>query len=250
MIKIFKTNTVTKLLIVFVFILPFFLNSMKIGRNSDKKSHSKNKNSAYTSIKKTQKKLLVGVSNNSQEYESYVTNLNWFALTVFNVKKWEGLRLKTYKCPAGYNTKGWGYNLDAHKKDGSVIKNVSDANKIFLEVFSKYVNETRDSFPNLSRYQVLALSSVAYNIKGGVRRLMKTKAGIAARKGKKDITKELMMLTYYKDPKKGRYVRALGLERRRMTEAYIYKGDVLFYHNNFNPLRNLIIKKIVKNKGV
>ena len=187
--------------------------------------------------------------SNSYHYknELKLEKPNWYALTVFCIKEREDLKLKPYRCVANYKTVGWGYNLDANgHKD---INTVNEANEAFKEIFEKKIIEVKTKLPHLNNHQSLAVASVAYNIRGGLTAFLKTKAGKAATKGEKDITKELLNLVYYIDPTTKKPKKARGLVIRRNLEAKIYKGDIDFYNKHFENYKNIIKSKILNNEA-
>ena len=93
------------------------------------------------------------------------------------IKKYEGLSLVPYRCPAGIMTIGYGhaYNeddegLEKHFKNGITREEAQELLKHDLEVFEKQLDELK---LNLNQNQKDAVMSLIYNI--GFERFKKSK---------------------------------------------------------------------------
>jgi len=79
------------------------------------------------------------------------------------IKKYEGLRLNVYKCPAGKLTIGYGHTGDDVKPGMSINKEMAELLlKQDLRVFEKAINELVKVPINQNQFD--ALVSLAYNI--------------------------------------------------------------------------------------
>lgn len=193
--------------------------------------------------------------SNSQEHSPYEQGA-WL------VKSYEGLHYRPYICPAGHPTIGWGhvikdwewkrytgiekedfyaewnalnkkYGRDKankiYEKSGKAIPmSAYGADMLFTLDFHNYVGKTLEVFPNLKDHpnKLYAITSLAYNIKGGARKLGKSGIGASIRAEKWDRV-ERTLLAYNKA--NGKVLS--GLSRRREAEATLFRGETLnFYH--------------------
>lgn len=83
------------------------------------------------------------------------------------IKKWEGCKLKAYKCPAGVWTIGYGHTgADVREGVSWTQKQADDALTADLRKFESYVDYYVDKY-NLSQNQYDALVSFSYNLGPG-----------------------------------------------------------------------------------
>lgn len=130
------------------------------------------------------------------------------------VKHFEGCRLETYKCPAGYLTIGWG-TTDGVTKGMKISQFMADyllerqldelAGKIYL--LTAY---------SIDRYKVWALASFAYNVGLGALKKSTLLKKVMAKAPPEEITKQFMRWT------KAGGKELPGLVRRRKAEAELF----------------------------
>ena len=131
------------------------------------------------------------------------------------IKEAEGFAAKVYKCPAGFNTIGYGHNLDANplndqqkhllNADGSISED--NATILLLEEMPKYESDARElvDFDYLNDARKALMIDLVYNL------------------GKN------------------------GFEKFRATRGFINMGD---YNNAWNALRHSRWFKQVGNRGI
>lgn len=96
-----------------------------------------------------------------------ITNISQNGIDI--IKKWEGLRLKAYKCPAGVLTIGYGHTKGV--KEGQTITE-KEADALLYEDLDKYVDHVRyyneKYHYDFNQNEFDALCSFAFNI-GSIR---------------------------------------------------------------------------------
>lgn len=138
------------------------------------------------------------------------------------IKEFEGVRLKTYRCPAGVLTIGYGHT-GPDVKEGMVITR-QRADQLFdedINIFARSVEKTVNQ-PALTQNQFDALVSLAYNIGiGGLKKSQLLKQ-VQADPNCGSIYNEFMR--HNKARVKGVLKELPGLTRRRRAEADHYFG--------------------------
>jgi lysozyme len=136
------------------------------------------------------------------------------------IKKFEGCKLKAYKCPANIDTIGWGatFYLDGSKvKEGDVItqERADEMLDIMVEGFAKQVRPLIKK--EITDNNFSAIVSFAYNV--GVGNLKKSTLLKKVNADPKDptIKAEFMKWT------RANNVVLKGLVRRREAEAKLYE---------------------------
>lgn len=82
------------------------------------------------------------------------------------IKEFEGLRLKPYKCPAGYWTIGWGHRIsDGEYEDGITVEQAEQLLNNDLYRFERHVNKSVEV--KLNQNQFDALVSFSFNVGTG-----------------------------------------------------------------------------------
>lgn len=130
------------------------------------------------------------------------------------IAKFEGCRLKAYKCPAGVWTIGYGNT--SHAGAGKII--TAEIAEVYLiedsRKFERYV--AKSSQRELSQNEFDALTSFAFNlgyrIEGELRRQINAREAAAAESIKK----------YCKARIGGKLIELKGLVRRRNAESRLY----------------------------
>jgi lysozyme len=96
------------------------------------------------------------------------------------IKKYEGLRLKAYKCPAGRLTIGYGHTGDV-KKGMEITEHQAD---VILDLdVERFEREVEELFPGANEDEFSALVSLAFNV--GTTRLEDSKLRVAFLAGDK-----------------------------------------------------------------
>jgi lysozyme len=138
------------------------------------------------------------------------------------IKRYEGLRLEAYRCPAGIPTVGYG-STGSHVKMGMVISEPEAEALLKRDVarFETGVSAIVDGVPTTGD-QFSALVSFAFNI--GLHALLKStlmkkhKAGDIAGASQQ-------FLSWNKARVRGQLVPLAGLTARREAERKLYRGE-------------------------
>lgn len=117
--------------------------------------------------------------NNKTELQIKQRTEGLYEAGVFLVKKYEGLYLMPYVCPAGIPTIGWGHTFEYYEKNGKILLtkkgkeelakyrngiSFTEAQEIFRNEYLKNLENTSKKIGNVKeRNHLLALTSVAYN---------------------------------------------------------------------------------------
>ncbi len=129
------------------------------------------------------------------------------------IKRFEGLRLKAYRCPAGVLTIGWGHT-EGVKAD--VVIDLAEAERLLMEDVAVAERCVNADDAGLNQNQFDALVSFVFNVgtanyrKSTLRRMVLIDAGDAA------IVKEFMRWVYANGK------RLPGLVKRREAESEMY----------------------------
>ena len=138
------------------------------------------------------------------------------------LKEHEGLRLKTYRCPSGVLTIGYGHTKNV--KPGDVI-NKDTAHRYFVEDVEdveKHLDTERYSTA-LSQGQYDALVSFIFNLGWGKFRSSTLRNKLLCNVDDLTIPDEFRRWVYGTDPKTGAKVKLPGLVKRREWEAQMYE---------------------------
>lgn len=137
------------------------------------------------------------------------------------IKHFEGLRLETYKCSAGYPTIGWGHRQSSPNK----IKITKErAEELFTKDILKFEEGVhkllkKDVVTNPSQFS--ALVSFAFNV--GLSNLEKSTLLKMHNSENADVDQQF--LRWNKITIDGQKVPEKGLTRRRTWEAMLYRGE-------------------------
>lgn len=78
------------------------------------------------------------------------------------IKKFEGCKLKAYKCPAGIWTCGWGNTINVNE---NTIYTQDEADKILIDTVNDFANKVKSYIKkDINNNQLCACVSLAYNI--------------------------------------------------------------------------------------
>lgn len=132
------------------------------------------------------------------------------------IKAYEGCKLKTYICPAGVPTIGYGHT-GKDVKLGQIITQ-AQADSLFLRDIEPFEAWVAREFPDATQGQFDALVSFAYNC--GTGNLAKS---TLYRKAKADMADKTIPAEFGKWVKGGGKTLP-GLVKRRAWEAKIYQG--------------------------
>ena len=130
------------------------------------------------------------------------------------IKKFEGCRLKAYRCSAGVPTIGYG---NTYYEDGSKVK-IGDvitqerAESLLKELVKKYYHQ----HTNITQNQFNAITSFCYNVGNGNYNKSTLKKKLLANPNDPTIRNEFMKWN------KAGGKELLGLTRRRKAEADLY----------------------------
>ena len=131
------------------------------------------------------------------------------------IKKYEGLRLEAYKCPAGVWTIGYGHTKGVYK-GMSITK--EEAEKLLQQDVSVFELQVINTVGKLSDCKIDALVSFAYNVGIAAFRNSTLCRKVKANSDDPAIRNEFMKWIYAGGKK------LQGLERRRKEEADVYFG--------------------------
>jgi lysozyme len=138
---------------------------------------------------------------------------------IFIIKKWESCKLTAYLCPAGRWTIGWGHTGNVQEGDKITLAQAETLLRMDLVSREKWLTMLN---LKISENQFSALLSLIYNIgqgnflKSPVYKLVQVNPNEPA------IKQAFLRHIYYKDKKTGQYVKASGLEKRRLEEIELY----------------------------
>lgn len=96
------------------------------------------------------------------------------ALLAF-IKRNEGLKLKPYRCPAGFWTIGFGYNMEAHGIPARLVDKIitgrgitkEDAEKLLITEVAECISDCKrmiPSFQTLTENRKIALVDMCFNL--------------------------------------------------------------------------------------
>lgn len=131
------------------------------------------------------------------------------------IKKYEGLRLEAYKCPAGVWTIGYGHTKGVIK--GMKISK-EEAEKLLQQDVSVFELQVINTVGKLAACKIDALVSFAYNVGVAAFRRSTLCRKVKANSDDPAIRNEFMKWIYAGGKK------LQGLERRRKEEADVYFG--------------------------
>jgi lysozyme len=135
------------------------------------------------------------------------------------IKKYEGLRLSSYLCPAGVPTIGYGSTRHANGKKvllGEKLSGEKEATQLLLSTLDPFEAAVNKHLPNLNQCQFDALVCFAYNVGTGA--LVKS---TLLKKAKANSADPSILDEFLKWNKAGG--KALqGLTNRRREEANLY----------------------------
>jgi lysozyme len=135
------------------------------------------------------------------------------------IKKYEGLRLSSYLCPAGVPTIGYGSTRHPNGKKvllGEKLASEKEATQLLLATLSPYEDAVNKHLPNLNQCQFDALVAFSYNV--GTAALVKS---TLLKKAKVNPNDPSILDEFLKWNKAGGKV-LNGLTNRRREEANLY----------------------------
>lgn len=138
------------------------------------------------------------------------------------LKEHEGLRLKTYRCPSGVLTIGYGHTKNVKPDD---VINKETAHRFFVEdveEVEKLLDAERYSTA-LSQGQYDALVSFIFNLGWSKFRSSTLRKKLLCNVDDLTIPDEFRRWVYGTDPKTGAKVKLPGLVKRREWEAQMYE---------------------------
>jgi len=135
------------------------------------------------------------------------------------IKKYEGLRLTAYLCPAGVPTIGYGSTRHPNGKKvllGEKLTGEKEATQLLLATLSPFEDAVNKHLPNLNQCQFDALVCFSYNVGTGA--LVKS---TLLKKAKINAADPSILDEFLKWNKAGGKV-LTGLTNRRRDEANLY----------------------------
>lgn len=135
------------------------------------------------------------------------------------IKKYEGLRLTAYLCPAGVPTIGYGSTRHPNGKKvflGEKLTGEKEATQLLLATLSPFEDAVNKHLPNLNQCQFDALVCFSYNVGTGA--LVKS---TLLKKAKINSADPSILDEFLKWNKAGGKV-LTGLNNRRRDEANLY----------------------------
>ena len=135
------------------------------------------------------------------------------------IKKFEGLRLSAYHCPAGIVTIGYG---STRYPDGRLVmisdelNSEEEATQLLLSTISIYENAVNENLSNVNQNQFDALVSFTYNV--GIHAFSHS---TLLRKAEVNVN-DLSIYDEFKRWNKASGMVLAGLTKRRMEEANLY----------------------------
>lgn len=136
------------------------------------------------------------------------------------IKRYEGLRLKAYVCPAGVATIGWGHTKGV--KAGMVI-DLAEAERLLADDIAIAERCVNCDAENLNQNQFDALVSFVFNVRVSAYRSSKLRRLVVNNPNNPAIADEFGRWKY------ANKIVLPGLERRRKAESDLYfsKSDVI-----------------------
>lgn len=134
------------------------------------------------------------------------------------IKRWEGLSLTAYYCPAGYLTIGWGH-LVKKNEPLTIDKDTAEAyldNDVAVRVRQIRKLILPEIQANLTNGQWIALISFVFNFGSGAFQASTLRQKLNRDENKEDIGNEFLRWVY----SKGKYVK--GLYLRRLEERRLF----------------------------
>jgi len=135
------------------------------------------------------------------------------------IKKYEGLRLSSYLCPAGVPTIGYGSTRHPNGKKvllGEKLNSEKEATQLLLATLSPYEDAVNKHLPNINQCQFDALVAFSYNVGTGA--LVKS---TLLKKAKANAADPSILDEFLKWNKAGGKI-LNGLTNRRREEANLY----------------------------
>ena len=135
------------------------------------------------------------------------------------IKKYEGLRLSSYLCPAGVPTIGYGSTRYSNGKKvilGEKLSGEKEATQLLLSTLDPFESAVNKHLPNLNQCQFDALVCFAYNVGTGA--LIKS---TLLKKAKANSADPSILDEFLRWNKAGGKV-LQGLTNRRREEANLY----------------------------
>lgn len=196
-------------------------------------------------ITKIQKKI-------EQAHQQLQNETSTFAYWMHYLKYREGYMSQVYKCAAGKNTVGYGYNLDAHGRKG-IEKELEDGVIEYQEASGMLYKQAEEQYkqicvllPNLNKSQKLAVTSLALNC--GIGKIMypggKKAKGYSTFWNKLKNGQVPNFETYcrYKTPG-GVVVTSKWLQDARKFEKALFTGNLTYVKAKAEKFKEVVINR-------
>lgn len=144
------------------------------------------------------------------------------------IKEFEGLRLESYKCPAGVWTIGWGHTKGVRPNE---VIDVMRANDLLIEDIAPIERELNKLGINFRQEQFDSLVSWIFNL--GIKNFWNSTLLVRIKMNSSDeeITDEIVKwVNANKKP-------LLGLKKRRIAEANMFLGYDKYYLDKDNNIK-------------
>ena len=165
-----------------------------------------------------------------------------YQIASWNIKRYENLKFKPYRCEAGILTIGWGFNMKATGIKS--INSANDADEKFRKIFTPIKERVDRDYSDLTPLQRVAVISLVYNT-GSFELVEKSTFVKELRRG--NIKKARRSFLSWNKVRNGkRHVVSRGLTARRNFEAKYL--DESFSKQDYNQLKNEVAKIYLANK--
>lgn len=170
-------------------------------------------------------KFIVTKIKRIPEIHLYSKNDTTYTKVLNSIKKFEGLRLTSYRCPANQKTIGYGHYVAETDNVKDTIT-IQQADSLLTNDFSHYINYVAEKLDGLSienkNAKILALAHFAYNV--GVGTLEKSNI-LTLVKNNEPIDTTLLKYVHYMD-KNNKFVKSDYLKQIRQYEIDLFNSVV------------------------
>jgi len=178
----------------------------------------------------------------NQSLDKGFSSTEIYQIASWNIKRYENLKFKPYKCEAGIWTIGWGFNMKA--TGIKEIRSANDADEKFRKIFTPIKERVDRDYSDLTPLQRVAVISLVYNT-GSFELVEKSTFVKELRRG--NIKKARRSFLSWNKVRNGkRHVVSRGLTARRNFEAKYL--DESFSKSDYNQLKNEVAKIYLANK--
>lgn len=178
-----------------------------------------------------------------KERESTDNLKKLYSLCIWHLKSTEGIRLKAYKCKAGFSTIGYGHaiNYEHEKRYLHQIITLKEADYILTKDFLKLYQEVGEKYPHLdNRMNRYAITLLAFNIGLNAIKGTKLEEYIISKNWDKAASQ---ILKFNKAKVKGELTALEGLNKKRKFESMLLQGRFKELEKTKKHLKEIVQKK-------